>query len=50
MARTRLIPHAQQTFEDEVCAIGHITHVRFNIFPDGGVGRLRLFGRPYVES
>jgi len=20
--------------------------VRFNIFPDGGVGRLRLFGRP----
>jgi allantoicase len=22
------------------------THVRFNIFPDGGVARLRLFGRP----
>jgi allantoicase len=22
-----------------------ITHVRFNIFPDGGVSRLRLFGR-----
>lgn len=22
------------------------THVRFNIFPDGGVGRLRLLGRP----
>ncbi len=23
-----------------------VTHVRFNIFPDGGVSRLRLFGRP----
>ena len=25
---------------------GAATHVRFNIFPDGGVGRLRLFGVP----
>ncbi|TXG95874.1 MAG: hypothetical protein E6R15_05820, partial [Zoogloea sp.] len=25
---------------------GTITHVRFNIFPDGGVSRLRLWGRP----
>lgn len=24
---------------------GRVTHVRFNIFPDGGVSRLRLFGR-----
>ncbi|MQM38176.1 allantoicase [wastewater metagenome] len=27
--------------------IGVVTHVRFNIIPDGGVSRLRLFGRPY---
>ena len=26
--------------------IEQVTHVRFNIFPDGGVARLRLFGRP----
>ncbi|MDP5238311.1 allantoicase [Uliginosibacterium sp. 31-16] len=26
-------------------AMGPITHVRFNIFPDGGVSRLRLFGK-----
>jgi len=26
--------------------MGDVTHVRFNIYPDGGVGRLRLFGRP----
>jgi allantoicase len=24
---------------------GPVTHVRLNIFPDGGVSRLRLFGR-----
>jgi len=23
-----------------------ISHIRFNIFPDGGVSRLRLRGRP----
>jgi allantoicase len=26
--------------------IGPATHVRFNIYPDGGVSRLRLFGQP----
>ncbi len=46
MARTALSPHAQHTFEDQIRAIGDVTHARFNIFPDGGVGRLRLFGRP----
>ena len=46
VAPTSLQPHTRHTFEDEVRAIGLITHVRFNIFPDGGVGRLRLFGRP----
>lgn len=25
---------------------GEITHVRLNIYPDGGVSRLRVFGRP----
>lgn len=25
--------------------LGVVTHVRFNIFPDGGVSRLRLFGK-----
>jgi allantoicase len=46
MSKTPLQPHARHTFEREVLPIGDVTHVRFNIFPDGGVGRLRLFGRP----
>jgi allantoicase len=45
VAPTALEPHARQTFEDEVQPIGDVTHVRFNIYPDGGVGRLRLFGK-----
>jgi allantoicase len=46
LPRTPLQPHARQSFEGEVRAIGDVTHVRFNIFPDGGVARLRLYGRP----
>jgi allantoicase len=34
----------QHFFESEVAALGPVTHVRFNIYPDGGVSRLRLFG------
>lgn len=30
---------------DQVSGLGPVTHVRFNIFPDGGVSRLRLFGK-----
>ena len=25
-----------------------LTHIRFNIFPDGGVSRLRIIGRPVL--
>jgi allantoicase len=46
LPRTPLQPHWRHTFEDEVRAIGNVTHVRLNIYPDGGVGRLRLFGSP----
>ena len=45
VARRALQPHVRHTFDD-VQAIGEVTHVRFNIFPDGGVGRLRLIGKP----
>lgn len=32
-------------FEQEIQDIGPISHVRLNIIPDGGVSRLRLFGK-----
>lgn len=31
-------------FEAEVCDLGVVSHVRLNIFPDGGVSRLRILG------
>jgi len=41
---TPLRPHTLHRF-DELAEAGPFTHVRLNIFPDGGVARLRLFGR-----
>ena len=38
LPRTPLQPHARHEFEAELRAAGGVTHVRFNIFPDGGVG------------
>jgi allantoicase len=44
LAVAPLQPHARHVFES-LRDIGGVTHVRLNIFPDGGIGRLRLFGR-----
>ncbi len=37
-------PDCVQVFEKELVDTGVVSHVRFDIFPDGGVSRLRLFG------
>lgn len=37
---------AQHHFREEILGHDPITHVRFNMHPDGGVSRLRLRGRP----
>jgi allantoicase len=42
---SRLQGHTRHSFVDEIAEIGEITHVRLNIFPDGGISRLRIFGR-----
>jgi len=34
----------QHYYTSEITSIGPITHVRFNIYPDGGVSRLRIWG------
>jgi allantoicase len=44
LPRTALRPHTQHLF-DELAAAGPFTHARLNIYPDGGVARLRLFGK-----
>ncbi len=46
LPRTKLKGHTRHRFEVAHAARLPVTHVRFNIFPDGGVSRLRLLGRP----
>lgn len=40
----KLSADAEQFFEKEIAAKPVCSHIRLNIFPDGGVSRLRLFG------
>ncbi|QGM36382.1 allantoicase [Vibrio sp. THAF191d] len=40
----KLKAHDIHEFVSEVNELGAVTHVRLNIFPDGGISRLRLFG------
>ncbi len=44
IARTKLQANHEHYFVDEVQEIDKVNYVRLNIFPDGGVSRLRLFG------
>jgi allantoicase len=45
MPRQALQAHTRHFFGDEIHRVGPVTHVRFNIFPDGGVARLRVIGK-----
>ena len=41
----KLSMHAEHEFIEQINAIGPITHIRLNVFPDGGVSRLRVLGK-----
>jgi allantoicase len=43
LGQSALIPGSQNLFA--AIPAGEVTHVRLNIFPDGGVARFRVFGR-----
>jgi allantoicase len=45
VARTKLKADTSHRFR-AVGRSGPVTHVRFSMFPDGGVARLRLLGKP----
>jgi allantoicase len=44
LARTKLQAHTRHYFDQELLDAGVVSHLRFNIFPDGGVSRLRVYG------
>ena len=43
-------PHTRHVYQDELRLIGRVTHLRLNVFPDGGVARLRAFGEPFHDD
>jgi allantoicase len=45
LPESKLQMDRQHRFTDEIQDVGVVSHVRMNIFPDGGVSRLRLYGR-----
>src|SRR5262249_2468507 len=50
LAPSKLEANRRHLFERELAARGPFTHMRLNIYPDGGVARLRLFGTVAGES
>ncbi|MCH8059400.1 MAG: allantoicase [Proteobacteria bacterium] len=47
---TKLEMDRQHEFKSELEDIGAVSHARMAIYPDGGVSRLRLYGRPFREE
>jgi allantoicase len=44
LPRTKLQAHTRHFFLDELLADGPFTHLRLNVYPDGGVSRMRVWG------
>jgi len=45
LPKQKLQADHEHYFENEIAENGPFTHIRLNIFPDGGVSRMRLFGK-----
>jgi allantoicase len=50
LPRTKLQAHTRHFFIDELVSHEPLTHVRLNVFPDGGVSRLRIWGTATEEG
>jgi len=50
LPRTKLRADTRHRFEKELKPVGAVSHLRLNIFPDGGVARLRAFGQVTPEG
>ncbi|MBM3271442.1 MAG: allantoicase [Candidatus Sericytochromatia bacterium] len=50
LPHTKLEADHRHHFDSELRRPGVLTHVRLNVFPDGGVSRLRLYGTPRRDA
>jgi allantoicase len=44
LSEQKLEADTPHVFTREIAELGPVTHIRFNVIPDGGVNRLRMFG------
>ena len=45
LPQSKLSADHEHIFEKEIASKGPFTHVRLTIFPDGGISRMRLWGK-----
>jgi len=45
LPRTKLLPDTRHVFVDQLNDVGPVKQVRLNVYPDGGVARLRVYGK-----
>ncbi|HVT02008.1 MAG TPA: allantoicase [Thermoanaerobaculia bacterium] len=50
LPRTKLQAHTRHLFNEELVQRGPWTHLRLNVYPDGGVSRLRVHGLATEEA
>jgi len=50
LPRTALQAHTRHMFIDELRGVGAVSHLRLNVFPDGGVSRMRVHGTATPEG
>ena len=50
LPETKLSAHEQHYFEQQLLHHNKVSHIRFNIYPDGGISRIRLNGRTQSNS
>jgi allantoicase len=46
LPKTKTQADTRHFFEQELSFVDNCTHIRLNIYPDGGVSRLRVWGTP----
>jgi allantoicase len=46
LPKEKLKADSVHVYEKELQESGEVTHAQFRIYPDGGVARLRIFGKP----
>ncbi len=45
LGKTKLKPHKKHSFKSKTSNKNKVNYLRINIFPDGGISRIRAFGK-----